>query len=167
MHPTSSALIRHFELQPHPEGGHYVSTYRSNESLHEECLPIRFPGERCFSSAILFLLDGHEFSAFHRLKSDELWHFYSGSALNIYVISPEGEFRLITLGSRFGHGEVFQAVVRAGHWFASRPADENGYSFSGCTVSPGFEFEDFEMAVADRMAEEFPQHVELIRGLCR
>ena len=161
------ALIAHHRMISHPEGGYYVQTYRSAEMLHEECLPIRFPGERCFSTAILFLLAGESFSAFHRLKSDELWHFHAGSALNIYVISPEGDFSLITLGPRFDQGQEFQAVVKAGHWFASAPADPGGYSFVGCTVSPGFDFEDFEMAEADGLAAEYPQHETLIRKFCR
>jgi len=164
---TVQALIDHHQMQPHPEGGHYVQTYRSHEILHEECLPIRFPGGRCFSTAILFLLAGGEFSAFHRLKSDELWHFHTGSALNVYVISPEGAFTLITLGPRFDQGQEFQAVVRSGHWFASAPADASGFSFVGCTVSPGFDFEDFEMADAEILSAEYPQHGELIRRFCR
>jgi predicted cupin superfamily sugar epimerase len=135
--------------------------------LHEECLPIRFAGERCFSTAILFLLSGEDFSAFHRLKSDELWHFHSGSPLNIYVISPEGAFSLITLGTRFDQGQEFQSVVRAGSWFASAPTDAEGYSFVGCTVSPGFDFEDFEMATAKELSETYPQHRELIERFCR
>jgi hypothetical protein len=163
---TVQALIGHYQMQPHPEGGYYVQTYRSPEMLHEECLPIRFPGQRCFSTAILFLLPGSEFSAFHRLKSDELWHFHSGSPLNIYVISPEGGFSLITLGPRFDQGHEFQAVVRAGHWFASAPSDPYGFSFVGCTVSPGFDFEDFEMAMAESLTAEYPQHEELIRRFC-
>lgn len=164
---TIQALIDHYRLQPHPEGGYYVQTYRSTEMLHEECLPIRFPGERCFSTAILFLLGGKDFSAFHRLKSDELWHFHSGSALNIYVISPEGAFNLITLGARFDQGQEFQAVVKSGCWFASAPADPDGYSFVGCTVSPGFDFEDFEMAKAEELSARYPEHREMINTFCR
>ena len=161
------ALIEHYRLQPHPEGGYYVQTYRSSELLHEECLPIRYPGERCFSTAILFLLGGRDFSAFHRIKSDELWHFHAGSPLNIYVISPEGAFSMVTLGAGFDQGQEFQAVVKAGNWFASAPVDPEGYSFVGCTVSPGFEFDDFEMANAAELSAQYPEHRDLIHKFCR
>jgi len=167
MDPIATSIVEHYQMQPHPEGGHYLSTYRSQELLHEECLPIRFVGERPFSTAILFLLEGGDFSAFHRLKSDELWHFHSGSAMNIYVIAPDGGFELITIGRRFDLGEVFQATVKAGHWFASSPVNEEGYSLAGCTVSPGFDFQDLEMGDADLLSGEFPQHESMIRKFCR
>lgn len=167
MHPVASQLMVHYGMEPHPEGGYYLSTYRSEEMIQIEHLPARYVGERHFSSAILYLLDGNDFSSFHRLKSDEIWHFYSGSALKIYVISPGGDLEVITLGSGFEYGETFQAVVRAGHWFASTPSDVNGYSLSGCTLSPGFDFYDFELADANELSREFPQHQMLVRQFCR
>jgi predicted cupin superfamily sugar epimerase len=160
-------LIETYKMIAHPEGGYYKETYRSNETLQEECLPIRFRGERIFSTGIYYLLRGDEFSAFHRIKSDEMWHFYAGVPLNIYVIDPAGNFELITMGQNYNNGEVFQAVIRAGNWFAAQPVNPNGFSFMGCTVAPGFDFEDFELARADQLTETYPQHADLIRQFCR
>jgi uncharacterized protein len=160
-------LIETYKMIAHPEGGYYKETYRSNETLQEECLPIRFRGERIFSTGIYYLLRGNEFSAFHRIKSDEMWHFYAGIPLNIYVIDPAGNFELITMGQNFNNGEVFQAVIRAGNWFAAQPVSVSGFSFMGCTVAPGFDFDDFELAMADQLAETYPQHTDLIRQFCR
>jgi predicted cupin superfamily sugar epimerase len=160
-------LIETYKMITHPEGGYYKETYRSNETLQEECLPIRFRGERIFSTGIYYLLRGNEFSAFHRIKSDEMWHFYAGNPLNIYVIDHAGNFELITMGQNFNNGEVFQAVIRAGNWFAAQPVNVNGFSFMGCTVAPGFDFEDFELAKAEQLVEMYPQHADLIRQFCR
>ena len=164
---TVNELIEAYKMNPHPEGGYYKETYRSGETLQEECLPIRFRGERIFSTGIYYLLNGEEFSAFHRIKSDEMWHFYAGGPLNIYIIDPAGNFELVTMGQNFNNGEVFQAVVKSGYWFAAQPVNPNGFSFMGCTVAPGFDFEDFELAHADQLIESFPQHEKLIRQFCR
>jgi predicted cupin superfamily sugar epimerase len=160
-------LIRHYLMEPHPEGGYYTSTYRSSEILSAEALPDRFSGPRCISSAIYFLLEGEIFSAFHRIKSDELWHFYTGDGLLIYVIEPSGEGRILKLGSDIENGFQFQHCVPAGCWFASRPANRNSFSFVGCTVAPGFDFADFEMANRTELLQAYPQHATWIEELCR
>lgn len=164
---TIEQLVDFYQLQPHPEGGFYKETYRSKESISHPGLPERFKGERSFSTAIYFLLPAGHFSAFHRIKSDELWHFYAGVALNIYVINVEGTLTLINLGADILNGETMQAIVPAGCWFASRPAKSTGYCFAGCTVSPGFDFSDFELAKAEELTQRYPQHKELINSLCR
>jgi uncharacterized protein len=164
---NANELIDHFGLTAHPEGGYFKETYRSTEEIHEECLPLRFAGERFFSTAILYLLEGSDFSAFHRIKSDEIWHFYDGAALNIFVIDPYGGFELITIGRNIPYGETCQAIVKAGHWFAARPADPGGFSFVGCTVAPGFDFRDFEIGGRESLIFEFPQHSEIIQKLTR
>ena len=164
---TIEQLIDSFKMAPHPEGGYYRETYRSNETIQEECLPLRFRGERLFSTGIYYLLRGGEFSAFHRIKSDEMWHFYAGGPLNIYVIDHTGNFELVTMGQNINNGEVYQAVIRAGNWFAAQPVGTVGFSFMGCTVAPGFDFEDFELAKADELAAFFPHHENLIRQFCR
>jgi uncharacterized protein len=163
----AEALISFYGLQPHPEGGYYKESYRSEEPIPGDSLPGRFDGDRSFSTAIYFLLNGDNFSAFHRIKSDELWHFYSGIALNIYVIDRDGELEVTRLGNNIGNGEVFQAVVPAGCWFASEPSGKNGFSFVGCTVAPGFDFRDFELANRSDLTTTFPQHASLINRLCR
>jgi len=164
---TAQQLVKQYGLQPHPEGGWYKETYRSNEYIPANALPSKFGGDRAFSTAIYFLLEHNDFSAFHRIKSDEMWHFYEGTALNIYVIDPAGNFELITLGKNFTYGETFQAVVKAGNWFAAQPADPEGFCFVGCTVAPGFDFKDMELAGRESMIFEFPQHSAIIQKLTR
>lgn len=160
-------LIDRFQLQPHPEGGYYRQTYRSAESIPASVLPDRFAGDRCFSTAICFLLTENNFSAFHRIKSDELWHFYAGGGLLIHVIHPDGQYEVLQLGSDMEKGESFQLWVPAGSWFASECKPGASFSFVGCTVAPGFDFNDFELAVADRLSALYPQHSNIIRRLCR
>ena len=160
-------LIQQYNLKPHPEGGWYIQTYKSNELIDVSALPGRFGGDRSFSTAIYFLLAQGNFSAFHRIKSDECWHFYSGDPLLIYVIEENEELKIISLGNDPEKGQTFQYVVPANCWFASRPAPGSEYCFVGCTVSPGFEFEDFELANANELSNAHPQHKDIIRQLCR
>ncbi len=162
------ALIDHYNLLPHPEGGFYRQTYVAEENIPQAALPHRFDGNRKFSTAIYFLLPHGVFSAFHRIKSDEVWHFYKGCAVNIHVIHPNGDYELMKLGNNFGEDESFQLVVPANAWFASEPMSSPGeYALVGCTVSPGFDFADFELAKADILIEEHPNHEQLIRSFTR
>lgn len=164
---TAVQLIQQYNLQPHPEGGYYKESYRSDEEISQSALPARFSGRRSFSTAIYFLLQQNNFSAFHRIKADECWHFYAGTTLYIYIIDTNGVLSVIHLGNDIQAGEQFQYVVPAGHWFASEPAPGTLFSFVGCTVAPGFDFADFEMADAEKLLKEYPQHAEIIRRLCR
>ena len=161
------ALIAKLELLPHPEGGWYKESYRSSEFISKEGLPERFSSARNYATGIYFLLAGKNFSAFHRIKSDEIWHFYAGCTLNVYVINLDGSLDIIKVGSDLDKGEVFQAVVKAGFWFASRCAEEDNYSLVGCTVSPGFDFADFEMAKREELIQQYQEHQEIIRELTR
>ena len=160
-------LIQQFDLQPHPEGGWYKQTYKSSEQVVASALPERFKNNRNFSTAIYFLLEQRNFSAFHRIKSDECWHFYAGDALLIYVIQQNGTLDIITLGNDMEKGQLFQYVVPANCWFASRPAPGSEYCFVGCTVSPGFEFDDLELANANELTALYPLHKDVISELCR
>lgn len=160
-------LVDKYSLQPHPEGGWYKQTYKSTESVAAAALPERFGGDRPFSTAIYFLLEQGNFSAFHRIKSDECWHFYAGDTLQVYVIQQDGTLKIISLGQAIENNELFQYVVPANCWFASRPAPGSAFSFVGCTVAPGFDFADFELANADVLSKEYPQHAAIIRELCR
>lgn len=160
-------LIEKYNLAPHPEGGYFKENYRSLEIIPKSVLPRRFNGDRSYSTAIYFLLEKENFSGFHKISSDECWHFYAGSTLLIYVIHLNGKLETIKLGADCMNGEHFQAVVPAECWFASEPAPGTAFSFVGCTVAPGFDFSDFEMAKRDELSKQFPQHKPLISRLCR
>jgi uncharacterized protein len=164
---TATAYISFYGLQPHPEGGWYKETYKSTETIDGAYLPQRFTGGRAIATAIYFLLEHHNFSAFHKIKSDECWHFYAGDALEIFVLLANGALQTITLGNDIANGQQFQYVVPANCWFASRPAAGSRYCFTGCTVAPGFDFEDFELAEVTMLCNQYPQHAALITTLCR
>jgi uncharacterized protein len=164
---TAGQLIKEYDLQPHPEGGWYKETYRSKELLAANVLPQRFSGDRFFSTAIYFLLEQGNFSAFHRIKSDECWHFYTGHPLWVYVIQPNGLLDIIELGSDISKGQLFQYVVPANCWFASKPAAGSSFCFVGCTVAPGFDFADFELAEKHVLSNLYPQYASVIKELCR
>ncbi|GAB4019480.1 cupin domain-containing protein [Spirosoma koreense] len=162
---TATDYVHAFKLQPHPEGGYFAETYRSAESIAQSALPQRFVGNRAFCTAIYFLLEQQQVSALHRIQADEIWHFYAGGALEVFVIRPAGELSVIRLGNNPERGEVFQAVVPAGCWFGSTPASGSAFSLVGCTVAPGFDFADFELADRDTVLSQFPQHRAVIDRL--
>lgn len=162
---TAEYWIKHLHLANHPEGGWFAETYRAEETIPANSLPVRFDGSRSFCTAIHFLLKDGDFSALHRIKSDEIWHFYDGAPLTVEVITPSGEHYRIPLGRNAAQGESLQAVVPAGCWFGAETAGE--FSLVGCTVAPGFDFNDFEMADRATLTELFPQHGVLIARLTR
>jgi predicted cupin superfamily sugar epimerase len=157
--------VDRLSLQTHPEGGYYARTYESTIRVPEYSLPDRFTGDRLISTAIYFLLEGNQFSAFHRIKSDELWHYYDGCGLCIYVIHPDGRGEQLWLGKDIDNGFSFQHVVPAGSWFASKPVKEDDFTLCGCTVAPGFDFADFEMADKNSLLKNYPQHKKWIDAL--
>ena|ERR1700727_1861636 len=159
--------IDRLELSPHPEGGWYRQTYRAGLEIPHAALPASFSGSRAAATAIYFLLDAGNFSAFHRLRSDEMWHFYVGEALIVHVIGVEGNHSALMLGGDPDRGEGFQAVVKAGCWFASEVRDPEKFALVGCTVSPGFDFADFELATRAELSRLHPQHKDLIERLTR
>ncbi|MEP2025603.1 MAG: cupin domain-containing protein [Reichenbachiella sp.] len=150
-------------LEPHPEGGFFKETYRSPISTSFE----GFSSDRNVSTGIYFLLTSENFSAFHKIKSDEMWHFYAGDSLSIFTIHADGRLEEIRLGLDLGNGEKPQAVVPANCWFASKVREGGSYGLAGCTVAPGFDFEDFEMAEREQLIKQFPQHNDLIAALTR
>lgn len=154
--------IEKLDLQPHPEGGYFKETYRSElmDSFEE------INGIRNVSTGIYFLLTKGNFSAFHRIKSDEMWHFYDGSPVSIHVIEPQGRRYQIKLGLDAENGELPQAVVPAGCWFASM-VEMGEYSLTGCAVAPGFDFQDFELAQRDELTKLYPQHELIVQELTR
>lgn len=156
--------IKHLGLKAHPEGGYYKETYRATETVARGGLPARFGGDRNFSTAIFFLLGSEDISAFHRIKSDELWHFHAGTSLSIYVLSDHG-LNVKRLGSNLEAGESLQVVIPANAWFGAKVNETGGYTLAGCTVSPGFDFSDFELAKRSELTKTFPDHRDIIEQL--
>jgi predicted cupin superfamily sugar epimerase len=160
--PDADYWIGKLNLQPHPEGGYFRETYRSHEVILKQALPQRFEGDRVFSTSIYFLLKDPEYAAFHAIQQDEVWHFYEGSSLTIHIIDQSGAYSALKLGRDIEGGESFQAVVKAGCWFAAAVNNEKACALVGCTVAPGFEFADFEMADRSRLIDLYPAHKEII-----
>lgn len=158
-------LITKFNLKPHPEGGYFSETYRSEGQIPASTLPSSYSGNRNFSTAIYFLLTSDTFSAFHRINQDEIWHFYSGSPLKLYLISDKGEYSEQNIGNDFSDGQVPQFVVPGGYWFAAKTINPDSFSFVGCTVAPGFDFDDFVLPKRDELIAKFPKHQEIIKRL--
>ena len=163
--PAAAYWIDRLQLAEHIEGGAFREIYRSELVIPRRSLPVFFQGDRHVSTSIYFLLQEGQFSAFHRIASDELWHFYFGDALLIYEIGHSGNLTIHRLGSDPEKGESFQAVVKAGSWFASRPAAGSEYALVGCTVAPGFDFADFELADGPALARQYPEHTRIIEAL--
>lgn len=159
--------VKSLNLRPHPEGGHFRRTYESADRLPAGALPARFPGERPIATAIVYLLENPAVSALHRIKSDEIWHFYRGSPLRLTMLSPGGQVEERTLGPDPANGQSFQLVVPAGSWFGAEVVEPRSFSLVGCTVAPGFDFEDFELGDRTRLLLAYPRHRALIERLTR
>lgn len=160
---TAAGWIRDLRLLPHPEGGFFRETYRCAETLPRAALPARFTGDRDCSTAIYYLLCHPQVSRFHRIRSDEVWHHYDGDGLLIHALGPGASpYRCLHL-DRAGEGFEPQAVVFAGCWFAAEVARPGGWALAGCTVAPGFNFDDFEMAEPERLISGYPDRAALIR----
>jgi predicted cupin superfamily sugar epimerase len=153
--------IEHLNLNPHPEGGYYNETYRAAEKISVKALPTRFEGDRNFGTAIYFLLSKNDRSLFHRIKSDELWHFHAGDSLNIHVLTSNG-LTTHRLGINLELGDQPQVVVPANHWFGASVCEKGAYALASCTVSPGFDFGDFELAIRNELLLEYPNNKEII-----
>jgi uncharacterized protein len=148
--------IDQLKLKPHPEGGFFRESYRSSVVIPEPALPATFRGPRTASTAIYFLLAGEDFSALHRLAADEVWHFYAGSRLLVHTIDPNGNYKVSRLGQDAQADEQFQCVVPGGYWFGSCLEWPDTYALVGCTVAPGFDFTDFEMARRADLLRQYP-----------
>jgi predicted cupin superfamily sugar epimerase len=165
MNRTARYWIDKLNLTRHPEGGHYKEVYRSKEIINKKSLPSRYTSFRTFSTSVYYLLQSHEFSAFHRLKSDEIWHFYEGSPITLFLILPNGNLKKIILGRYPENNELLQFIIPRGCWFAAKVYSPGSYSLVGCTVSPGFDFDDFELGNFEKLVKLFPQHTAIIQKL--
>jgi len=159
-------LISQLNLQPHPEGGWYRETYRSPERIPASALPERFGADHCYCTSIYYLLRNRDFSAFHRIQSDETWHFYLGSPVKLYILQ-NNNLQTILLGDNPAYGHTFQFTIPYGCWFAAEVSVPESFALMGCTVSPGFEFGDFQMASLSELQEHYGRYATLIRRMTR
>lgn len=139
---SASYWIQKLQLSPHPEGGYYKEIYRDQNHIE---LGNSFTGPRNISTAIFYLLEKGDFSCFHRIKSDELWHHYEGGAIHIHYIKDDKVITL-KLGKDLEAGQMPMHVIPKDTWFAAEAAKDTDYAIMGCTVAPGFDFNDFIMA---------------------
>lgn len=158
---TSKELIDNLSLLPHPEGGYFKEVYRSDETTTNKNGDLR---NVC--TAIYFLLERTDISHFHRIQSDELWFFHLGQSLEIYYIT-DGEIKSVALGSNILAGEVLSFKVPANTWFASKVKNEKEFSLVSCTVAPGFDFADFELAKREELTKEYPHLIDIIKEFTR
>ena len=166
---TADQLIKSLRLAPHPEGGFFRETFRAEGTIARNALPNGFAGDRVFSTSIYYLLQAGQVSMLHRIKSDELWHFHMGDALEVIDITGDGALTTTILGHDVADGNTLQCVVPAGRWFGARlarPAND-AFALVGCTVAPGFDFADFEIAHRNALLDAFGQHETIIRAMTR
>ncbi|WP_422658887.1 cupin domain-containing protein [Paenibacillus sp. EC2-1] len=152
-------------LLPHPEGGYYKRTFESEERTSDQELSVQFEGTRKLYTSIYFLLGSNDISHLHRLKSDELWYYHAGSPLSVHVIDEEGVYTEYKLGIDLENGEVPQVLVPKNSIFGSSVKEEDTFSLVGCMVSPGFEFQDFELFTQEQLLAKYPQHKDIIMKL--
>jgi predicted cupin superfamily sugar epimerase len=165
---TAEDVKKILGLQPHPrEGGWYVRTWESEEFVAAEAFEDgRYPAPRRTSTAIYYLLEPGTFSEMHVLESDEIFHHYLGDAVEMLELFADGSSRVTVIGKDLEKGERPQHVVPRGVWQGSRLLNVEGWALLGCTVSPGFEFEDYRDAAAEELVARWPGEAERIRALC-
>ncbi len=168
--PTAAALIKHFNMARIPqEGPWFVLTYNSSDVLARGALPGRYDGPRAAGSAIIALVTKTDFSAMHRLRTDEMWHYYGGDPLEMLILHPNGTSEVVVLGPDVLGGQKLQYVVPRGSWQGARPLGKgpDAYSMFGDTLAPAFEYGDFEMGYRDELQKAYPRQAALIEQLTR
>ena len=160
-------IVERLELVPHPEGGFFREVYRSTTKLDHPDIPQGRPRERSAGTLIYFLLSGDDFSAFHRIRwTDEVWHLYAGGPLELFLIDGRGKLEHRLLTTELMRGEPTTRIP-AGSWQSARLATGGTWALGGCAVSPGFEYDDFEMPLRSELLERYPAHEATIRNLTR
>lgn len=154
---TADYWIKMLNLEPHKEGGYYKQSFKSTEEIKDRA--------RVLYTSIYFLLRSGEISHFHRLQSDELWYFHAGDSLSVHMIHENGKYEEVRLGLNIEKGEVPQIVVPKNTIFGSAVSENGTYALVGCMVSPGFEFQDFELFTQIDLLQNYPQHKEIIQKL--
>ena len=147
-------LAKKLGLEKHPEGGYFKQMYRSDTTVNVR----GYEGPRSIATAIYYMLVGKEFSAFHRIRSDEIWHHYTGGTVTLYAIGSDGKLSRIKIGK----GGSPQVVIKADTWFAAALDRKNSYSLLGCTMSPGFDYSDWELGKRRDLVGAYPHHKKII-----
>ena len=163
---NAKQLIAKLKLKPlEIEGGYFFETFRSGEKISKDCLPERYAADRCFSTAIYYLLTPDTKSKMHRIFSDEIFHFYLGDPVQMLQLKPNGSSNIFYLGKDIMGGQRLQVVVPAGVWQGCQLVEGGEYALMGTTVAPGFEFEDYEHGSREELAGLFPQYKGIIDEL--
>jgi predicted cupin superfamily sugar epimerase len=158
---TAEKIIKLFGMKPLPaEGGYYIETYRAAEKIKD--LPGRYEGARNFSTAILYLITPDSFSKLHRVKSDEIFHFYLGDAVEMLTITEDGETETIILGTDLLKGQKPQVIMPKNIWQGTRLASGGKFALLGCTVAPGFDFADYQQGNKELLIKQFPHLKQII-----
>ncbi len=165
---TADQIKTLLNLKPHPEeGGYFIETYRSPENIPEGALPIRYQGVRPFATAIYYLLTPDTFSAIHRLQSDEVFHFYFGDPVEMLQLFPDGSGRILILGPDILNGMKPQVIVPGGVWQGAKLLRGGRFALLGTTVSPGFDYKDYESGRRHVLLKSFPEFRDLIIALTK
>lgn len=164
MNSEVERIISKFNLKPHPEGGYFGAGFRASEFLRQESLASRYDGPRNLYSSIYFMVTPDRPSRFHKLRTDEMWHFYAGDPMHINLIWDKGRHTEVVLNNQPGK-EKFQTLVKHNTWMAATCEGPQGYSLVGCTLAPGFEYQDFELGDRDKLLAMYPEHRALITRL--
>ena len=165
---TADQIKYLFYLKPHPEEeGYFIETYRSDEYIPERALSERYKGLRSYATAIYYLLTPETFSAMHRLQSDEIFHFYLGDPVEMLQLFPDGTGRILILGSDILNGMKLQVIVPRGVWQGARLLHGGRFALLGTTVSPGFDYKDYESGRRDILLKSFPEFRDLIIALTK
>ena len=163
-------LIAHYKMEKIPvEGAWFAVTYGSTEKIAAEALPPRYGSPRALGGAIYALVTREDFSAMHRLKTDEIWHYYVGDPIELLLLHPDGRDQVVVLGVDVQAGQQPQFTVPEGVWMGARPigATAETYGFFGTTMAPGFDYADFEAGYRDELQKAYPARRELIAQLTR
>jgi len=163
---TADELKKLLRLEPHPcEGGWFIQTWRADETIPKSALPARYPADRAAGTAIYYLLEPHTFSELHRLASDEIFHFYLGDPVEMLQLRPDGSHGTVILGPDISAGMHVQMHVPKYVWQGSRLLPGGSFALLGCTVSPGFDYSDYESGKRKLLTEEYPRAADAIRNL--
>lgn len=163
---TLKKVIEKLNLEPHPiEGGYFRQTYRAKEGILKAALPDRFDGDRAFCSQIYYIISPGRISSLHKMLADESWHFYSGSPIKLFEITPDGQVLETLLGSDVVADQIPQHTVMAGNWLGAYNIDADNFSLVGCTVAPAMALDDYQHGKRKDLLKEFPQHKDLIMKL--